>query len=109
MMVLHDGNGNFMEIEMIGDNGVAWEHDFFELKPNEYDIPDNDPFFEQLKEPYKTDWWRVGTIHYVDDVYYCLDQALDCKNRVGDFSTNEENNETFDVNARIYEFNHVVI
>lgn len=108
MMILHDGHGKFLEIEMTGKNGVAWEADFFELSSNSGDILGDDPFFDQLKDPYKTTWRAAGMIHFVDDVEYCLQQAEDCKNGVGDFYDCGADPDT-DINASIYDFNEVVI
>lgn len=64
MMILHDGHGKFLEIEMIGKNGVAWEADFLDLSSNPGDIIGDDPFFDQLKDPYKTTWRAAGIIHF---------------------------------------------
>lgn len=101
MMILHDGHGKFLEIEMIGKNGVAWENDFFEAGKLEKAKIDLDCIRADFRER-----WGTETIYFVDDVEYCLEQALDCQNCVGDFADCEPDTE---VNATLYESNEVVI
>lgn len=58
-------NKKAVEIRMYGANGVEWSDDFFEVGNLEYD--------------------EEKGAHVVSDVDYCVEQANDWKNGVGDF------------------------
>lgn len=58
-------NKKTVEIRMYGANGVEWSDDFFEVGNLEYD--------------------EGKDAHVVSDVAYCIEQAYDWKNGVGDF------------------------
>ena len=58
-------NKKTVEIRMYGANGAEWSDDFFEVGNLEYD--------------------EGKDAHVVSDVAYCIEQAYDWKNGVGDF------------------------
>ena len=64
MARLTDGKKT-VEIRMYGTNAVEWSDDFFEVGNLEYD--------------------EGKDAHVVSDVDYCIEQAIDWKNGVGDF------------------------
>lgn len=101
MIVLHDGAGQFLEIEMADKNGISFEGDFFEAGKLEKVKIDLDCIREDLRKK-----WESLNIFYVHDVDYCLDQAEDCKNGVGDF---DGMGEDIEITAKIYQFNNAVI
>lgn len=59
-------NEKTVEIRMYGANGVEWADDFFEIGNLEYDEKKN--------------------AYMVPDVGYCIEQANDWKNGIGDFA-----------------------
>lgn len=61
MTIFNDQNGSY---------SPDWEHDFFEVGSLPYD--------------YETAAYRV------QDVDYCIDQAINCINRTGDFADDDE-------------------
>ena len=61
MTIFNDQNGSY---------SPDWERDFFEVGSLPYD-------------------YEAGA-HRVQDVDYCIDQAIDCINRTGDFAGDDE-------------------
>ena len=102
MIILHDGHGRFLEIEMKGENGIFFETDFFDVGLLPAAKIDRESLRDHIRER-----WQNEPIYFVDDVMYCMDQADDCKNGRGDFST--AGAEDIEIYAKMYDFNEVVL
>ena len=77
-MKITDGT-KIVEITMYEGNSPEWSNDFFESGSLEYN--------------------EESDLYVVDDVDYCIAQANDWKDGVGDFATDEETNEDLESRA----------